>query len=93
MAMKTINIASLKANLSKVLKRVQAGERVTVCARDRPIAWIVAITPASADPWERLAREGKVRLGTQEWDSLRISRLPKRVPIQEILRAVREDIR
>ncbi len=93
MAMKTINIARLKANLSKVLKDVQAGERITVCDRDRPIAWIVAVTAASAGPWERLARDGKVRLGKQRWDEVQISRLPKRVPIQDLLRTVREDIR
>ena len=90
-AMKTINIAALKANLSKVLKQVRAGERVTVLDRHEPIAEIVAVGPTSSDPWVRLAKAGKVRLGTQDWEALRISRLPKRVPIQQILRAVRED--
>lgn len=93
MAMKTINIAVLKANLSKVLKQVKAGERITVLDRHEPIAELIAAEPASSDPWVRLAKAGKVRLGKQDWHAVKISRLPRRVPIQQLLRAVREDER
>jgi prevent-host-death family protein len=91
--MKTINIAALKANLSKVLKRVKAGERVTVLDRHEPVAELVATSPASSDPWVRLAKAGKIRLGKQQWQAVKISRLPRRVPIQQLLREVREDER
>jgi antitoxin (DNA-binding transcriptional repressor) of toxin-antitoxin stability system len=91
MAMKTIKIAKLKANLSKVLKEVQAGESVTVFDRDHAVAEIKAVSAAPEDVWRRLAREGKVKLGTQDWGSLKLKRLGRRVPIDEILRWVRED--
>lgn len=89
--MKTINIAALKANLSKVLKQVQAGERYIVLDRSVSVAEISAAAPASNDPFGRLAREGRIRLGKQEWQEIQISRLPRRVPIQDLLRSVRED--
>lgn len=58
--------------------------------RDTPIA---EIGPLETDPsWrERLAREGRLRLGTQNWGDLKISQLDRRVDIQASLRAVRED--
>ena len=40
---------------------------------------------------ERIAREGHLRLGTQHWRALKISRLDHCVDIQVSLRAVRED--
>jgi antitoxin (DNA-binding transcriptional repressor) of toxin-antitoxin stability system len=90
--MKTMNIAALKANLSKVLKAVQAGETVTVLDRDQPIAEIAAIKPADSDPWRRLVRQGRLKLGTQDWSKLKVSKLPKRVRIQQILKRVNEDL-
>ena len=42
---------------------------------------------------DRLVREGRLRAGTQDWDSLRISAIGRRVDIQSSLRAVREDSR
>jgi hypothetical protein len=43
-------------------------------------------------PWrERLARDGRLTRGSQEWGSLRISKLGRVVDIQRALDDVRED--
>jgi antitoxin (DNA-binding transcriptional repressor) of toxin-antitoxin stability system len=89
--MKTINVAALKASLSKCLHEAEAGERLLVLDRSRPIAEIVPPPPSSRDPFARLASLGKVRLGAQQWRSLKISPLKRRVPVQQLLSAVRDD--
>jgi prevent-host-death family protein len=46
----TIGVRDLKANLSACLKRVQAGERLTVTDRGRAVAVLAPVnTPASVD--------------------------------------------
>ena len=56
--MRTVAIAKLKATLSAELKRVQAGETVTVLDRRTPVALLVpipealALTRESAAPYE-----------------------------------------
>jgi prevent-host-death family protein len=45
--MRVIGIRELKAHLSSYLKKVEAGERLTISVHGRPIATIV---PASAQP-------------------------------------------
>lgn len=58
-----IGVRELKANLSAVLRQVEAGERVRVTVRGRPIADLV---PAQAPPrrysegMQKLIAEGKV---------------------------------
>jgi len=89
--MKAINVSEFKAHLSKYLRMASRGSRIVVMDRDEPIAQIGP--PASeALPWqERLAQKGRLRLGSQAWDKLKISRLDRKVDIQAALRAVRED--
>ena len=41
------NIATLKNNLSRYLKSVQAGEEVVVMDRDKPVARLVPFRPAT----------------------------------------------
>ena len=89
--MKTINVASLKASLSRCLRAAQSGERFLVLDRSTPIAEIVPPPLSSRDPFARLASLGKVRLGRQDWAALEISPLKKRVPAQELLRQVRKE--
>jgi antitoxin (DNA-binding transcriptional repressor) of toxin-antitoxin stability system len=66
----TVKIAELKNRLSHYLRRVQRGESILVCDRDRVIARIErAGTPAPAAgddaEWlDRLERRGVVRRGT-----------------------------
>ena len=55
MAMKTINVAALKASLSRCLRAAEHGEQLLVFDRSRPIAQIGPPPPTSKDPFARLA--------------------------------------
>ncbi len=89
--MMAIKVTELKAHLSKYLRMASRGARIVVQDRDEPVA---QLGPPDAEtlPWrDRLAREGRLRPGTQDWGKLRISKLDRPVDIQASLRAVRED--
>jgi antitoxin (DNA-binding transcriptional repressor) of toxin-antitoxin stability system len=89
--MKSINVSELKAHLSRYLRLASRGTRIEVRDRDDPVA---QIGPPDREtlPWrERLARDGRLRPGTQDWGKVRISRLDSAVDIQGSLQAVRED--
>jgi prevent-host-death family protein len=43
----TVGIHEAKTNLSKLLKRVEAGEEIVVARGGQPVAKIVAYTPAA----------------------------------------------
>lgn len=89
--MKAINVSELKAHLSKYLRLASRGARIVVKDRDEPIAQL-GPPQAEALSWrDRLAREGRLRLGTQDWSKLKVSKLDWHVDIQASLRAVRED--
>jgi antitoxin (DNA-binding transcriptional repressor) of toxin-antitoxin stability system len=89
--MKAINVTELKSNLSKYLRMASRGTRIVVRDRDEPIAQL-GPPEAEAISWrERLAGQGRLRLGTQDWRSLEIVKLDRRVDIQASLDAVRED--
>jgi antitoxin (DNA-binding transcriptional repressor) of toxin-antitoxin stability system len=92
MTMKAVNVTELKAQLSKYLRLASSGVRIVVKDRDEPIA---ELGPLAAEPlpWrDRLAREGRLRPGTQKWNELHISGLDgPPVDIQASLRDVRED--
>ena len=49
--MQAVGVRELKANLSAYLRRVQAGQRVTVTDRGRAIAELVPAEPAPALEW------------------------------------------
>ena len=59
--------------------------------RKEAVAEIVPPPKAEGSPWERLARQGRVALGSQRWEGMEVSKLRRAVPIQEILREVREE--
>jgi antitoxin (DNA-binding transcriptional repressor) of toxin-antitoxin stability system len=89
--MKDISVSELKAHLSRYLRMASRGVRIVVKDRDDPVAML---GPLESEPltWrERMAREGRLRLGSQDWGSLALSKLDRPVDIQESLRAVRED--
>ena len=89
--MKAINVTELKAHLSKYLRMASRGTPFVIKDRDEPVAQLGPLQ-ADALSWrDRLAREGRLRLGTQNWGDLHISKLERRVDIQASLRAVRED--
>jgi len=89
--MKAITVTELKEQLSKYLRLASRGARIIVKDRDEPIAQLGPLQPDARSWRDRLAREGRLRLGTQDWGKLRISALDRRVDIQASLRAVRED--
>lgn len=92
MSMKTISVADLKANLSQHLKSVAGGERLVVTSRGEPVAELVPHQASGEDALARMAREGRIRLGTQDWSTLEITPLSKKASnIQRILDEVRED--
>jgi prevent-host-death family protein len=49
--MRTVGVRELKSNLSKYLKRVEAGERLTVTDRGRAIAALVPAERAPTVDW------------------------------------------
>jgi antitoxin (DNA-binding transcriptional repressor) of toxin-antitoxin stability system len=89
--MKSINVSELKAHLSKYLRLASRGAQIVVRDRDEPIAQLGPPRGEAVSWRDRLAREGRLRLGTQDWAKLRVSKLDRRVDIQASLRAVRED--
>ena len=89
--MKVINVTELKSHLSRYLRLASRGARITVKDRDEPIAELGPVMTAPSAWRDRLARAGRLRLGTQQWGTLKISSLDRRVDIQASLRAVRED--
>lgn len=66
----TANIATLKNNLSRFLKSVQAGEEVIVLDRDRPVARLVPFRNEAGTP-------RKVR-GTAAQDAARLDAMVQR---------------
>jgi antitoxin (DNA-binding transcriptional repressor) of toxin-antitoxin stability system len=89
--MKAVNVSELKANLSKYLRMASRGTQIIVKDRDESIAQIGPLQRESQTWRERLAREGRLRPGTQDWAKLRISKLKHRIDVQSTLNAVRED--
>ena len=89
--MKAINVTELKANLSKYLRLASKGTRIVVNDRHEPVAEL-GPPQANTSPWhQRLAREGRLRPGTQDWAKLKVSSTTRDIDIQASLRAVRED--
>lgn len=63
---KNAAVAELKANLSRFLSRVKAGEEILVTERGIAVARIVPVTKGdeAVDQLRELERQGLVRLGT-----------------------------
>lgn len=68
--MRVVDVSSLRAELSRFLEAVRAGETIEIRDRRTPIARIVPVEPTTeADgegipPWlEQLRREGRARIG------------------------------
>ena len=94
MTMKTVKVSELKTHLSRYLRMAARGTRIVVTDRDDPIAQIGPLDATATVPWrERLSREGRLRLGSQDWAALRVSSAGRPVDIQEALRSVRDDVR
>ena len=86
--MRTVNVAELKANLSKYLRAVQLGERVVVVSRQHPVAELVPTRRKALSTWERLASEGRCKLPRRRLREVAISRMKQQVRWLEALRWV-----
>src|SRR6184192_1533518 len=76
----TVNIAELKNRLSHYLRRVQRGESILVCDRDRVIARIERAgvqAPLDEDDAAWLERRGAVRRGTGRLSRKWLARRPR----------------
>lgn len=80
--MPTVRIAELKNRLSYYLRRVQRGEAILVCDRDRVIARIERVPAGTAAPGseaerlERLEHRGIIRRGTGKLSRQWLARRP-----------------
>lgn len=74
--MQTVGVRVLKAQLSKYLKQVEAGQSLTVTDRGRAIATIVPIDPPAVPEWiRRLVAEGRV-----SWSGGKPAGMTPRIP-------------
>lgn len=89
--MKAIKVTELKAHLSEYLRLASRGTRVIVKDRDEPIAQIGPLDKEVLSWRDRLARDGRLRRGTQRWSALRIEPLGRTVDVRGALDAVREE--
>ena len=48
--MKTVNVHEAKAHLSEYLARVEAGETVVICRRNKPVAELRPVAPERKTP-------------------------------------------
>lgn len=88
--MERVGVRELRQNLSVYLRRVQAGERLEVTERGRPVA---RLEPIVADERiARLEREGRiVSRGDGDLSTIRPLRLDLARPLSEILEEMREE--
>lgn len=63
--MYSVNIAELKNNLSRYIEQVKAGKEIIIRDRNLAVARLAPIsgTEAPDDELQRLAAQGKIRLG------------------------------
>ena len=91
--MKSVTVTQLKAHLSAYLRKAAGGTRIVVMDRTEPLAQLGPLDAPDV-PWrERLARAGRLTRGSQQWGSLRVSKLGRPIDIQRALSDVREDAR
>jgi antitoxin (DNA-binding transcriptional repressor) of toxin-antitoxin stability system len=80
--LKTVKIAELKNRLSYYLRRVQRGESILICDRDRVVARIERVGPHAArsetdvDWLDRLERQGIIRRATTKLTPHWLARRP-----------------
>lgn len=90
----TVGVRELRQNLSKYLRRVQAGETLEVTEHGRPVAVLAPLPPPAESVLDRLIREGRARPGKGNLLDLGPPiKLPPGSPsLSEILDELREDI-
>jgi len=90
----TVGVRELRQNLSKYLRRVQAGETLEVTEHGRAVAVLAPLPPPDESVLDRLIREGRARPGKGNLLDLGPPiKLPPGSPsLSEILDELREDI-
>lgn len=86
-----VNVTDLKTHLSRYLRLASRGTRIIVKDRDEPIAELGPLAALRSSWRDRLVQEGRLRLGSQSWGTLKIVALDRPIDIQASLGAVRED--
>jgi prevent-host-death family protein len=90
--MQSIGIRELRQHASRYLRAVEAGERITVTDRGRPVAQIVPIRAETA--YDRLVAEGKLIPSTGDLADVEPVKPTPGVPLpSEILERMRADER
>jgi antitoxin (DNA-binding transcriptional repressor) of toxin-antitoxin stability system len=89
--MKAIKVSELKAHLSRYLRMASQGASIIVKDRDQPLAQIGPVRDAAGSWWDRMASEGRLRPGSQRWDTLKVTALGRAIDVQGALQAVREE--
>ena len=94
--MATANIADLKNNLSRYLRRVRRGEEVLICDRKVPIARIVPLSLTDDFDAEELAlaAAGRMRLPTKKLPDWFWTRRGKGrgIPLKRLVQAIEADL-
>lgn len=65
----TVGVRELRQNLSVYLRRVEAGETLSVTARGKRVA-VLAPAREEMDAWDRMVAEGKIRPATRDMADL-----------------------
>lgn len=86
----TVGVAELRQNLSKHLRRVEAGERLVVTDRNRPVAELVPPVTTTDSRLDRLIAEGKVRPPKRKGPLPKPLKLPPGVDPEALTRALEE---
>lgn len=69
--MNTVNVDEEKAKLSELLDRVETGETVVICRRNKPVARLEPMpAPVAAQPRPIGLAEGRVRVPPSFFDPL-----------------------
>ena len=91
--MKSAGVSKLKASLSEDLAHVKAGEEVLVTERGRATARIVPVDRAGglSERVRRMARQGRLRLGTGAVPQAFWKARKPRVPEGKVLEALAAD--
>ena len=92
-APRTVGVRELRQNLSRYLRRVEAGETLEVTEHGRPVAVLAPLPPANESILDRWIREGRARPAKGDLRDIGPPiKLPPGSPsVSEILDELRED--
>ncbi len=75
--MRSVNVATLRNQLSKYLTYAKAGEEIIIRDRNRPVAKLVPFSAEELDEQKlRLVAEGRLKLPTAKLDVKKFLKMP-----------------